>query len=159
MTAEMRASRGGRPFGVIGLVVLAIGAVLLIVAFTGVTWYSVAHGVDIKFSTLHDLTQRAGGSRAPRWYFSWLAWLLLALVVVVGAVANVASPLSVPLRVLGLLLGIAGIAATYWALHKVVTPASVFDHASAGVWLAFAGYLLAGVGATIGPVGAGGPRA
>jgi hypothetical protein len=119
-----------------------------------VSWYSVAHGHQIKFSTLHDLTDRAGGSRAPRWYFSWLAWLLLALVVIVGAVANVPGPLSVPLRVLGLLLGIAGIVATYWALHKAVAPASVLDDARAGVWLAFVGYLFTAVGATLGPVGA-----
>ena len=145
-------SRGLRDsVGVVGVVLVVVGAVLLLIAFTTLTWYEVGSRASITFGTLHDLSTRAGGARAPRWYFGWLAWLLLALVVVVGIAANVRSALSVPLRVVGLLTGLAGLAATYWALHKVVTPASVFDHARAGVWFAFAGFLVAGLGASVGP--------
>jgi hypothetical protein len=145
--------------GLAGIALVLVGVVLLLVSFTApVDWYpgstrpsAVAH---IRFSDLHDLTAASSSIALTKAYFGWLAWVLLIAVIVVGFAANAPTPAADGLRVLGFAVGLAGAAVTYLALNKLASWAGsggAFDHSRAGVWLAMTGYLVAGVGAAIGP--------
>ncbi len=144
--------------GVPGVALLLAGVVLLLVSFTAVDWYpgsdrpsAVAH---IGFADLHHLTAAGTSVALAKAYFGWLAWVLLILVIVVGFAANLPSPAADGLRVAGLALGLGGAVVTYLALVKLASwsgSRSAFDDARAGVWLAIGGYLVAGLGAALGP--------
>jgi hypothetical protein len=151
-------ARAARSIGVPGIGLILAGVVLLLVSFTAVDWYpgsnrpsAVAH---IGFTDLHHLTAASTSVAIAKAYFGWLAWVLLILVIVVGFAANVPTPAANGLRVAGFALGLAGAAVTYLALDRLAGWAgsrSAFDHARAGVWLAIGGYLVAGLGAGLGP--------
>jgi hypothetical protein len=152
MTTPTHGGATARTIGIPGIALVVAGAVLLALSFVTLAWYDVGHGIaSIKFSSLHALSSHGHGARVPRWYFGWLAGLLLGVVIVLGIAANLPGPLAPVLRIVGPVIGLFGVVVTYWALHKVVTPASVFDHTGAGLWFAFAGFLLAGTGAALGP--------
>jgi hypothetical protein len=78
----------------------------------------------------------------------------------VGLLANLPSSRADGLRMTGFILGIVGAAFTYYALSRYVqaltdrgaSQGQALDHAQSGIWLALIGYLLAGVGAAIGPL-------
>src|SRR5205823_10007143 len=94
------------------------GAVLGIIAFTALDWYKGRPASH--FSDIHDavnvLHSRGLDTGIGYVYFRWLAWALLAAAVVVAVLANLPSPASPGLRVLGALLGLAGIGITFWAI-------------------------------------------
>jgi hypothetical protein len=72
----------------------------------------------------------------------------------VAIAANLPSPASGPLRALGGIVGAAGVAFTFLAIDFNVTGASYGDYikdARVGFYFAVAGFLLAGIGALIGP--------
>lgn len=145
-----------RDVGVAGIGLVILGGALLLISFTTSDWYGGSGGADsvghITFTTLHRLT---ADHRAPALvgaYFGWLAWALLILVIVLGLAANLPSPAVVGLRVGGFFLGLLGAALTFVALSKLVGPgASVLTRMRSGVWLAVLGYVMAAVGAMLGP--------
>jgi hypothetical protein len=146
-----------RSIGVPGVALNLAGVALLLVAFTSVDWYPGSNRpsavVHIRFNDLHNLTASTSVGLAKA-YFAWLSWVLLLVVIAVGFVANLPSPVANGLRIAGLAVGLAGAAVTYLALNKLASwtgSHSAFDHARAGVWLALAGYLVAGAGAALGP--------
>jgi hypothetical protein len=140
------------------------GTALLIVSFRVLDWYSVAqHVADrpsrITFGTLHGNADQLTGAGAAPVYFDWLAWALLVAVLALGVAANLPLSLADPLRVLGFLAGVVGLAATYFAiaqLHNAQVAAgaqkhNVFFNSTWGMWAAFIGFALAGIGAALGP--------
>jgi hypothetical protein len=149
-----RAPADTRSVGVAGIAVLVSGAVFVLLSFTTLTWYGAVNGPDsvgrIKFATLHHLTNLVGAPGLTKAYFAWAAWLLLILLIAVGLAANLPSPVTAGLRVLGLFVGLVGAAMTYYAIDRLFD-GNVFTHAGAGVWLALVGYLVAGAGAALGP--------
>ncbi|MCU1656213.1 MAG: hypothetical protein JWO57_869 [Pseudonocardiales bacterium] len=144
--------------GVAGITTLVAGAVLVLLSFTAFDWYGAASGADsrgaIRFHDLHSLAGLPGMPGLPKAYFGWLAWILLMVVILVGLAANMPSPATPALRAGGLLIGLAGAGATYVALSKLLdatgSSGGVFDHAKIGLWLALAGYVVAGAGAAVG---------
>lgn len=144
----------GAKFGVIGTTVAGIGAVLLIVALTAVTWIS-RGGVSLSFGQVHSRVgaDAAAASGMAGSYFSWLAWTLTIVTVIVAVAANLPSPAAGPLRALGAVLAAAAIAFTFLSI-RLYTGRSYSDYisgASVGFYLAVLGFLLVGIGALIGP--------
>ncbi len=134
-----------------GIGFVIVGAACLLLSFTTLDWYSGSVGPDTAgssaFSDLHHNASMVGADGLTTSYFSWTSWLLLILVIVVGtssASCSAQPAQRAGMRVAGLLLGLIGAALTYYALHNISFSGKIFDHAAAGVWLAFAGYLLAG---------------
>lgn len=134
------------------------GAVMLLVSFTSLNWYPGSTGADavpdITFRKLHAQSHGPGVPAITEAYFSWLAWVLLIAVIVVAVLANLPSRTANALRMLGFFLGLVAAALTYLALEEPHegTTGSALDHAQSGIWLALAGYLVAGIGAVIGPL-------
>lgn len=145
----------GAKFGVVGATLAGIGAVLLVIAFTAVQWFTQFGVGSGSFSDVHDSIGNGGGgvSGVADSYFSWLAWLLAIAAVVVAIVANMPSPASGPLRALGAILAAAAIAVTFFAIR--LTPARAYTdylkHVRIGFYLALLGFLLVGIGSLIGP--------
>ncbi len=160
----MAGTREERTLGLRGIVLVLVGGVLLVVAFRLLDWYTVAqHAADrpgrITFGTLHGNADQLSGAGAANAYFDWLAWVLLIAVVLVGVAANVPTPFTDPCRVAGFLLGVVGAAATYFAiaqLHNAQVAAgavkhNVFYNSTWGMWAAFIGFVVAAIGAALGP--------
>jgi hypothetical protein len=143
----------GNQFGIVGAIVAVIGAALVVVAFTAVGWFK---GKQTKFSDVKDLLDQAGssGSGVSKLYFSWLAWVVLAVVFVVAILANLPSPSASPLRPLGLVLGLAAIGLTFWAIKFLSTSKPSYTeylkNARLGFYFTLAGFLIIGIGAAIG---------
>jgi hypothetical protein len=154
-----RDEAGSRSIGVAGIGLVLLGVVALLVSFTApVDWYPGSTGpsavAHIRFSDLHHLTAASGSVAIAKAYFGWLAWVLLIVLIIVGFAANMPTPAADGLRVLGFVVGLAGAAVTYVALNRLAGSAGsggAFEHSRAGVWLAVTGYLVAGVGAAVGP--------
>src|SRR3954469_3265549 len=131
-----------------GIGFVIVGAACLLLSFTSLDWYSSVGGFDSapprSFSDLHHNASLIGANGLTTSYFSWTSWTLLILVILVGAYASLPRQDSEPIRVTGLLLGLVGAALTYYALYELANSGGIFSHASAGVWLALIGYLLAG---------------
>jgi hypothetical protein len=148
-----------RSVGLPGIGLVLVGAAVVLLSFRFLDWYDVAGtGADsvgdVTFSTLHSSAEQLGGAGVASAYFSWLAWALLIAMIVLGAAANLPVPGADALRVAGFLVGVLGVAGTYYALaqHSNSTGGSgVFHNSTWGVWLALLGYLLGAVGATLGP--------
>lgn len=143
-----------------GIALVLVGAVLVLLSFATLDWYAAPPpGPDVvsgstTFSALHHNADQLGGAGLASAYFSWLSWLLLIAVITVGAATLVVRKNVDAYRVGGLFLGLVGAATTYYALNQMAGASSgggTFDHASIGVWLTLAGFLLAGAGAAIGP--------
>lgn len=163
---------GARPdsrrVGVLGMLVVTLGAVMLIMSFTSLDWRQRAsNGGDnvgtIDFAALRQNLEHfpaAGRPAATVAYFTWLCWVLLLALIVVGFVANVPSPWSNGLRLTGFFLGMVGAAFTYYALTRYAqathdlfgSSSGALDNSDLGIWFALFGYLLAGVGSAIGPM-------
>jgi hypothetical protein len=148
-----------RSIGVPGVVLVLAGAASVLLSFRFLHWYDVPAGHDssgdVTFSKLHDSSEQLGGAGVANAYFGWLAWVLLLASIVVGVAANVPSPLADGLRVGGFVVGVIGVGGTYYALaqHFNATGSAhnVFHNATWGVWAALVGFLLAAVGAVLGP--------
>src|SRR3954471_4342137 len=144
--------------GVVGVVVAVIGVVAGVIAFTAVDWYS-DFRIGAHFGDIHDLLERAGGDAdgVAKAYFSWLAWTLLAVAFVCALVANAPTPASGPLRAVGALVAVAGIAFTFWGIRLTEgsdpSYGEFVKHAAKAPALYFAcgGFLLIAIGSLIGP--------
>jgi hypothetical protein len=158
----------GERIGAPGIAVMVVGAVLLLLSFTALAWYKTPKATGdtvgkITFSALHhNLTSfpEQGRPAASVAYFGWLAWVLLLVLIVVAFGANLPNKASDGLRLLGFFLGLVGIAVTYYTLSRYAeathdlfgTSSGALDSADLGIWAALGGYLLAGIGAALGPL-------
>jgi hypothetical protein len=86
-------------------------------------------------------------------YFGWLGWVLLAVVGVIALAANLPTPVSPGLRILGLVLGLGGAVVTLFAIKIGSNDSFSYDlkHGGVGYWVAIAGFVVTGIGAVIGP--------
>lgn len=153
----------GRPpgqltFGVVGTVLAAVGAASGVVAFTAVDWYTLgAKDSSSHYGEVKKVLDQLGGTASgiSKLYFGWLGWALLAVAFVVAVLANMPSSSAGPLRALGVIIAVASIAITFWALKFLSTSSPGYshylDHARIGFYLALAAFLLIGIGAMIGP--------
>jgi hypothetical protein len=152
-----------RSIGLRSAVLVIGGAVLVLVSFRFLDWYEVPPRADsagsITFGALHTTADQLSGVSAATAYFDWLAWVLLIGVIAAGIGAILPVAPADALRVTGFLLGLLGVAATYFAiaqLHNAQVSAgaekhSVFYNATWGLWATFLGFLLAAAGAALGP--------
>jgi len=133
---------------VVGAVITAIAAVLLVVSFLALNW---TRSPAVKFSKLHTAASQPGVNGYIHAYFSWLGWVLLVVAIVVALAANAPTAIHGFLRLIGLLLGIGAAIATFWSLKTGSSFSFVFHHTSVGFWLSIVGFLVAGIGALVGP--------
>lgn len=167
-------------FNPVGAGLIIVGAILGVLAFTAFNWFSDkvgdVSGGGSKFSKVHDLLNQVDVPGASQYidlgtlskpYFSWLAWVLLAAAVVIGLAAVSPVGAGAPaLRAVGVVVGLAGLGATLWAIDLFSikqsipgadlsgTPNSYTDflkHTSIGAWAAGAAFLLIAIGAAAGP--------
>ena len=146
-----------------GIVLTLAGAGLVLASILALNWYAVENGVDsagsgFGFHELNHNVEQLGGLPVARAYFTWLAPVLLMAVTMLGILANMVSPLTDWLRFFGFLAGVAGTAATYYAVDQLFHAqrlaggsGSVWHNSTFGLWAALAGFLLAAAGAFLGP--------
>ena len=162
MDAMSETSPGRPAVGTGGVLLVAAGTLLAVLALSGLSWYSVDGGTDTAGTgfTFADLHADAAQLRVPvaSAYFDWLAWALVVATALTGVLANLPVPGADVLRVTGFLLGFLGAAATIYALAQLFdaqhraggSDHHVFHNASLGVWAALAGFALAALGAVRG---------
>jgi hypothetical protein len=145
----------GLAFGVLGTVIAAVGAVLVVLSFTVLDWLTRGSEPDSHFRTIRRVLSRDAVPAAgpAKLYFSWLGWALLVAVVVFALLANLPSPLTNAFRVIGALGAAAAIAVTFVAIKLADGPAysEYLKHARIGFYVAVGGFLLVGIGALVGP--------
>lgn len=112
----------------VGLAATGIGAVLVLIAYTAASWFSAGRSifhVSIDFNTLGDGIRQAGLSHVPAKdvgaavYYAFGGWVLFALVIVCGIVANLDLAMSYACRVLTIALGLT---AVVWTIVAIVQP-------------------------------------
>jgi hypothetical protein len=144
----------------VGIVAVLIGAVLVLISFSGLDWYAAPPpGPDVapvgrSFAELHHNAEALGLGFLVDAYFIWLAWVVLIALIVVGTLASVAREHVDNYRVGGLTLGLFGAAITYYIVYKIHQSSQaghVFSHASTGIWFVLFGFVLAGAGSAVGP--------
>lgn len=157
---------GGQSVGIIGLVGAAVGAILLIVGATALAWYKI-RGQNGKFSDLHTDIKDAPGAAGlglAKAYFGWLAWVLLALVIIAAVLANLPiGSTSLVFRIVAPVIGVLGLGLTLLALNNYwdklkdqfqsvgIDDVGIFKHSQIGMYLMLAGFLIAGVAGVFGP--------
>jgi hypothetical protein len=151
-TTVISAPRAQRPFGVPGLALAVVGGVLLVVAFTGASWFSQS-GVSLKFHYLKTTVGHGGATGVADAYFSWAAWVVFVVAVAAALIGNVAGPPSTVARVAGIVLGVGGVALSFVAVRVDYGQSYTYflKHAGPGFYLAAGGYLLVAVASGIGP--------
>jgi hypothetical protein len=141
-------------FGWTGFSISAVGVVFVLVSFTAIAWL---RDGNLKFRDVHSVITTIDDSGIAqvhplaKIYFSWLAWLAL-LVVALGAVLAATPSVSGPFRVLTPLLAAGAIAVTLVAVDITSGNGYHFwiSDARVGFYMALVGFLLAGIGATLG---------
>jgi hypothetical protein len=143
----------GLRFGYIGALVALVGAALVVIAFTTLSWLKQD---DSTFAKIH---QRLAGSHAfvsgfTQAYFSWLGWVLFGVVLAVALGANLPYSRIAMLRPIGFLLALVAIGLTFWAI-KFTSSAypTYFDYLRLqrlGFYFAIGGFLITGIGALFG---------
>jgi hypothetical protein len=151
----------GQRFGIVAAALAVVAAALGIISLTAVDWFS---GGNSKFSDVRKVVTsdqaRQFTSSLSRAYYSWLAWVLLAVVVIAALVAA-APGIGSPFRVVGVLAAVASIVVSFIALKFFNSKAGSINsdfrnyseylkHARAGFWMLIAAFLVAGIGAAIG---------
>jgi hypothetical protein len=142
--------------GVVGIVLALAGAALGIISLTAVRWFSdVGPGNSGKFPNIHNLikllhTDATGIGKA---YFNWLAWTLVIAAAALALLANLPTPASSGLRMLGALVGLAGIGLTFWGIDFAhgESYSQFLKHARIGFYLMLGAFLLTTIGSLIGP--------
>lgn len=162
----------------LALALIILGAVLGALSLTVLRWFrgtlDLLHGSQSTAGDIGDLLDRLVTARRALdnrnaihlglsdYYFSWLAWVLLAAVFVVAVVAVMPTAEGGAVRTLGALLASLGVLATFWSLdvyrpaHDPRLPsgpsyADFLQHTSYGAWAAWAAFGLMGIGAALGP--------
>jgi hypothetical protein len=148
----------GETYGVIAAALAVIAAVLGVLSLTVVDWFTgpgQSHFSDVrKLVTSDEATHYATG--LAKVFYGWLAWVLLAVVVVVALLAA-APNVGRPFRFLGAVLAAAFVVIAFLALQFFKADGGKFNgysaylkHARAGFWMLVAAFVLAGIAAAIG---------
>lgn len=145
-----------RGVGVVGVVFALAGLAAGLIALLALQWFAGFGSVNAgKFNHIHRTIDQLGGASTGvgKAYFDWLAWTLLIAGTVLALLANIPTPASPGLRILGALVGLAGIGFTFWGIQFVHGPAytEFLKHARVGFYVMLAGFLLITIGALIGP--------
>jgi hypothetical protein len=155
-----------RRIGLPGAFLVIGGGVLILVAIRFLDWYDAPAHADsaprITFSELRGSADQLTGTGTATAYFDWLAWVLIIALVGVGVAANLPVAAADVLRIAGFVIGIVGVAGTYFAvaqLHNAQVAAggerhNAFYHSAWGLWLTFVGFGAGALGAALGPRGA-----
>ncbi len=147
---------GSRSFGVVAAVLAVVGAALGVVSFTTVNWFT--GGDDSHFSDIKHLLSSGQAKQLAsgfaKIYFSWLAWVLLAAVVISAILAAIPG-VGTAFRIIGVIVALGAIAATFVAIKFFNSKANesygqYLKHARLGFYLAVAAFLVAGIGAAVG---------
>lgn len=142
-------------FGIVGTVLALLGGVILIVSFTALDWFSGSipggGNASLSFSDISDRSASLTGFASA--YFGWLAWLFLIVVVIAGVLASVPSPALRAFRIVGAVVGFAAAGLTFLAikLGDGLSYTEILKNASIGFYFAVVGFVVAGIGAAIGP--------
>lgn len=142
-----------RRFGIAGVATGLIGAIMVLVALTGLNWFSGTTTGTLDFGQADDVAQQGLFSDFGQAYFGWLAWLFFIVVVLAVVLAAFPSPALRVFRAVGVVAGVAAAGLAFLAIQPSSgTPGygDVLSDTSVGFWLAVAGFLLAAVGAGIG---------
>jgi len=161
----------------VAFALVGLGALLGVLSLTVLPWFRAVGAIrstdtvsDIR-ELLDDLISRRRelGTRSAfhlglsEYYYSWLAWLLLAAAVIIALVAAFPTREGGQVRMLGFLVSGLGVVATVWALdvyrpgHHTpgVDPGPSFAdfaaHMSFGAWAALLAFVLLGLAAVLGP--------
>ena len=133
-------------FGIAGTVLALLGGILGVVAITSLDWYT----NGITFSKVSDSGVANGFAST---YFSWFAWTALVVTVIAAVGSSFPSPAVRALRIIGVVIGVATAGLSFLAVrvddNGVYT--DYIKHARAGFYLLVIAYLLAAIGAGIGP--------
>ncbi len=150
-------------FGVAAALVAAVGAVLVVLAFTRVNWFTGATSSDpAHFGNIRALLDTSGGSAATlaKAYFDWLGWALL-VVAVLSAILAAVPTVGAAFRVIGPVVALGAVVLTFLAIqllksgitadHALSSYGDYLKNARLGFYLALAGFVLIGFGAALGP--------
>lgn len=142
-------TESNQAFGIVGTVLTLLGGIILVVSFTAVDWFT----QGLSFSDVSTQLNNGNGNGFATAYFGWLAWVFLIITVVAGVLASFPSPALRALRIIGVVVGVAAAGLTFLAINlgAGTTYGHNLAHARVGFYLAIVGFLLAGIGAGIGP--------
>jgi hypothetical protein len=144
--------------GIVGLVVAAVGALLLIIGVAALNWYSAGAAHD-KLTDLRDGAKQinAGFMKA---YGGFLVWILVVAVVAAAVIASLPiGSTAAAFRVIAPVLGVLGLVITLLALNSLWSKAKdsgasdvgVFKHGTIGLYVTLLGFLVAGIAGVFGP--------
>jgi hypothetical protein len=149
-TANPFGAASDHAFGIVSTVLALLGGILGIVTLTGLDWFK----GSTSFSDVHDGLQAdpSGATGFATAYFGWLAWTFLIVAVLAGVMASFPSPALRAFRIIGVVVGFAAAGLSFLAIQ--LDQGSYLDYLKAariGFYLMIIAYLLAGIGAAIGP--------
>jgi hypothetical protein len=136
-------------YGIVGTVLTLLGGICVVVALTGLNWFK----GGVSFSDLHDAASNDKLSGFASAYFGWLAWTFLIVVVIAGVLASAPTPALRIFRIIGIVVGLAAAGLSFLAVdyRNAGNYSDYLSNARVGFYLAVFGFLLAGIGAGIGP--------
>jgi hypothetical protein len=137
--------------GYVGVVLAVLGAAAGIISLTALKWYSTLGRAH--FSDVHKLIKGLGSEANGfgKAYFGWLAWVLLAVAVVVAILANLPTPARSALRALGALISLAGIGLTFLGIKFANNTrySQFIKHANIGFYVLLGAFALTLIGSII----------
>jgi len=148
----------GKRFAFIGAAVTTLGAILLVISFTALEWFSPQGIGHSQVSRLRLLLDQAGpaATAESKAYFGWLGATLAVVVVLAALLASLPVASAKALRVIAPITAAAAIVMTFLAIRLFTaaggagaTYADYLDGARLGFYFAVAGFLLAGLGAVL----------
>jgi hypothetical protein len=145
-------------FGIVGTVMALLGGVVLVVSLTALDWFADFGGTRSGGNaTFGDVSDVVGNSSAAKGfasaYFGWLAWVFVIVVVIAGVLASVPSPALRVFRIIGVVVGFAAAGLSFLAIQLFDNTSYLeyLKHARIGFYFAVIGFVVAGIGAAIGP--------
>lgn len=136
-------------YGIVGTVLTLLGGIAVLVSFTALDWFK----GGTTFSDLHDQASADQLNGFPAVYFGWLGWVFLIIVVIAGVLASVPTPALRICRIIGIVVGIAASGLSFLAIQLTDNNSysTYIQNARVGFWFAVAGFLIAAIGAGVGP--------
>jgi hypothetical protein len=133
---------------VAGILVSAIGIAVVLLGMW-LPWYADG-GQKVKFTDIVKTVKLPGAKSLPHGYFQFGIWFAIAVALLLCLLANMGFASAV-LRFIGPLVAVLGAALVLSSLSSMRDGhGSIFDHASAGLWLVLLGFVVAAVGGLLG---------
>jgi Protein of unknown function (DUF2510) len=130
---------------VAGFIVLAVGVIAVLLAFTVLPWVS-GEGTSVNFGDIRSSNSVSGTGGLGGAYFKWLGWVVLVVAAGFAVAANRPARSQNAWRSLGVVLSVVGIAVTYGAINDLDIR---LGNASAAFWVAVIGFVLIGAAALV----------